>query len=132
MPSRVTIAFVAFVFCCLLSSAKLVTDVPRLANMNANSEEVANRSDRRFADLKTVLPKRGIVGYVGEPGTRALADYYLTQYALAPLVVERSPRHALVVGNFPGGALSQASLAGLRLVKDLGHGVFLFANEDAK
>ncbi len=34
-------------------------------------------------------------------GAAALGDYYLAQYALAPLVVDHSTNHALVVGNFP-------------------------------
>jgi hypothetical protein len=92
--------------------------------------EISERSDQRFAALRSALPKRGVVGYVGAPGTPALADYYLAQYALAPLVVENSPNHPLVIGNFPPGTVALASER-LRLVKDFGDGVLLFAGQYA-
>jgi len=93
------------------------------------TDAVARRSDQRFAALKAALPPRGVVGYVGESND-PVADYYLTQYALAPLVIDHSPNHPLVVGNF------SASLPGtphhLQLLTDFGNGVLLFANKDAK
>jgi len=78
-----------------------------------------------------MLPSRGVIGYIGEPGTAGLADYYLTQYALAPLVLDRSSKHPIVVGNFPGSLPSAASFNGLHLERDFGNGVLLFTTEDA-
>src|SRR5579864_7379641 len=98
---RMSVVFLAFMLCCLLSTARIVSDAPRLNRPPDSAQRVARRSDRRFAALKASLPERGVIGYVGEPGAAALGDYYLTQYALAPLVVDRSLNHALVVGNFP-------------------------------
>ena len=129
---RMTIASVAFALCCLLSTARLVIDAPTLSSLKTSNSEIASRSDRRFSALKAALPERGVVGYIGEPGTPALADYYLTQYALAPLVIDHSSNHALVVGNFPAAPALNAPLDDLRLVKDFGDGVLLFAREDAK
>ena len=75
-----------------------------------------------------------MTGYLGESGAAALGDYYLAQYALAPLVVDHSVNHALVVGNFPsstGGAPAALPSDHLQLVQDFGDGVLLFANKGA-
>jgi hypothetical protein len=136
---RLVIALTLFVLCCLLSTARIVFDAPTPARIAASSAEIEDRSDRRFAALKATLPRRGVVGYVGKPGTLAIADYYLAQYALAPLVVDNSPNHALVIGNFPAsGAVTPPEP--LHLLKDFGDGVLLYAgqassnnvNKDAK
>ena len=127
-------AFLAFMLCCLLSTARIVWDAPRLNRPPDSAQRVARRSEQRFAALKALLPKRGVIGYVGEPGAAALGDYYLTQYALAPLVVDHSLNHALVVGNFPsspGGAPAASPSGNLQLVQDFGDGVLLLANRGA-
>lgn len=129
LPRRFTIATLIFVLCCLLSTARELRDAPTLGLLNADN--LAKRSDQRFAALKAELPQQGVVGYIGESGTPAVVDYYLAQYALVPLVVDHSPNHPLVVGNFPispPGTLS----AHLHLLKDFGNGVLLFANKDTK
>jgi hypothetical protein len=124
LPLRFAISSVTLAACFLLSSGRLVFDAHHLKN---STDNIAQRSDQRFRELKATLPARGVVGYVGEPGPLALGDYYLAQYALAPLVVEHSPDHPLVIGNFP--ATSSATPADLQLVKDFGGGVLLFQNK---
>jgi hypothetical protein len=89
------------------------------------------RSDQRFAAVKTRLPATGIIGYIGGSGDSSTPDYYLTQYALAPLVVDRSTHHAIVIGNFPLSPPSSLP-PNLRLVEDFGRGVLLLAGEDAR
>jgi hypothetical protein len=126
---RITIASVVFTFVCLLSSARLVIDAPTPASVKESSDEITKRSDRRFSALRAALPERGVVGYIGESGTAALADYYLAQYALAPLVVDHSPNHALVVGNFPASS-DRVPSSDLQLMTDFGDGVLLFAGKD--
>lgn len=123
---RTAIASLVFAFCCLVSSARLLIDAPSPGTWRVLAAEVPRRSDMRFAALKAALPQRGVVGYVGEPGPAANGDYYLTQYALVPLIVDRSIQHSLVIGNFPNIAPS-AVPDDLRLVKDFGNGVLLFA-----
>lgn len=76
------------------------------------------------------MPERGVVGYIGAPGSPALAEYYLTQYALAPLVVDHSPNHPLVVGNFRAGTPLSEPPDSLQLVRDFGDGVLLFSGKD--
>ena len=92
-------------------------------------DDVEQDSDRRFARLKAALPQRGVVGYVGDTGESGIAPYYLAQYALAALVLDRSPNHRFVVGNFRA-SIAPKAFDKLRLVKDFGDGVLLFAGED--
>jgi hypothetical protein len=125
LQTRTTTSIVTFLACCLLSSAGLVYDAP---NPRHPPGDIARRSDLRFAALKSALPVTGVVGYIGEPGTPALADYYLAQYALAPLVLDQSPSHRLVVGNYPNQSPPPAA-PGLSGARDFGNGVFLFSNK---
>lgn len=86
-------------------------------------------ADKRCQALKGDLPGRGIVGYVddGQDDLDSTKEYYLTQYALAPVVVARNAERDLVVGNFrraDSGARKAAS-AGLEVVRDYRNGLFL-------
>jgi len=107
----------------------MLFNTPRPGHFEQDS--IASRSDQRFAVLKTRLPAEGVVGYVGESSDSATPDYYLTQYALAPLIVDNSTDHAIVIGNFPSSQASRIP-RNLQLVDDLGNGVLLLANKDAK
>jgi hypothetical protein len=124
-----TVGILAFAVCCLLSSAHLLWNTPDLLHLSV--DDIAARSDQRFAALKAQLPGRGVVGYIGESGNSGTAGYYLAQYALAPLVVDRSPNHALVIGSFPD-SLPDSPLGNLQLIQNFGNGVLLFAGNTAK
>jgi hypothetical protein len=126
--ARTVCAVLIFIVCCLVSSARLVMNAAISARRH---DTVAQNSDERFAPLKAALPDRGVVGYIGEAGNSGTADYYLAQYALAPLVVENSPDHALVVANFPRSKPDSVP-RNLELVTDFGNGVLLFRNPSAK
>lgn len=86
--------------------------------------------DERFEALKSALPTNsGTVGYVGDIAVDVNPSaYYLTQYALAPFVVEAGANHKLVVGNFsaPESAAKVAAANGLVAARDFGNGVVLF------
>lgn len=127
ISARTRITLLVFVLCCLLSSARLVIQAP-IPGRSA-PDDVERRSDLRFAPLKEALPRRGVVGYVGDAGERGVAPYYLAQYALAPVVLDRSLNHALVVGNFSSNPPADL-LEKLHLVKDFGDGLLLFSGED--
>ena len=128
--SRTTVASTGFVLCFLLSSARLVLDAPTVSGSKGGPDEIAMRSYQRFFGLKAALPERGVVGYIGEPGPLALGDYYLTGYALAPVIVDHSPDHDLVIGNFPNSPPLSAP-TNLQLKKDFGGGVLLFETYSA-
>ncbi len=128
-PGRNTAAILIFVACCLLSTVRLIRDAPNPFHLKA--DDISQRSDQRFAALQETLPNQGVLGYIGESVNSALPDYYLAQYALAPRVIDHSPNHPLVIGNFPSSAPTPPS-SYLRLIQDFGNGVLLFANQDAK
>ncbi len=130
---RATICSILLAACCLLSSARLVLQAPRPKDLNASAQKIPRQSGLRFAELKKDLPARGVVGYWGDSSLTppAVGAYYLTQYALAPLVVDRSLNHPLVIGNFPD-ASPPPFPPNLRLIKDFGDGVFLFVAEGAR
>lgn len=123
------VALVIFIGCCVLSVVQIVRNAPRPWRLQP--DDIARRSDQRFAAVKRVLPSSGVIGYVGEPGESSLPDYYLAQYALAPLVVDRSIEHKVVVGNFPSLHIPPL-MPGLREIQDFGNGVVLLANEDTQ
>jgi hypothetical protein len=122
-------AILLFILCCLLSTIRILRDAPNPAHLS--QDDISKRSDQRFAAVKTRLPATGVVGYIGESDNSSTPDYYLTQYALAPLVVDRSTHHAIVIGNFPLSRPSDLA-PNLRLVEDFGSGILLLAGEDAR
>ena len=115
------------VVACLLSSGRMLVHSPRTGEDAAENER---RSGAPFVALREVLPQRGVIGYIGRPED-SVGHYYLAQYALAPLVVDFSLNHRIVVGNFPT-APPQNLPANLKVVRDFGEGVLLLANEDAR
>src|SRR6202047_651522 len=96
---RARCAILFFTLCCLLSTIRILRETPNPAHLS--QDDISKRSDQRFVAVKTRLPASGVIGYIGESGDSSTPDYYLTQYALAPLVVDRSTHHAIVIGNFP-------------------------------
>ena len=125
------IASLVFILCCFLSTVRVVRDAHTPTRLP--TDDIATRSDQRFAALRAALPPRGVVGYVGASGNDGVRDYYLTQYALAPLVVDHSSNHSLVIANFPNSPQPRSVLSDrLQLVRDFGDGVLLLTNQDAK
>jgi hypothetical protein len=101
--------------------------------------------EARIEQLKPFLPASGAVGYVTTvendqifamekaiKNVEYLAQYALTQYTLAPLIVENSPELPLVVGNFIDGPPAPGFLEKHHLVplKDFGDGLVLYRREE--
>jgi hypothetical protein len=122
-----TFIFIVFLAACLLSSLHLVLHTPKPSELH--QDDVAKRSDQRFSALRAELPAHGVIGYIGESAGTAIPDYYLAQYALAPLVLDHSINHKLVVGNFTTASKLPRELA---LVKNFGNGVLLLENKDVR
>jgi len=129
VSTRATYGILLFVFCSVLSTARILVDSP--SPVHIIPDDVSQRSDERFMALKSRLPEYGVVGYIGDSGPSAIPDYYLAEYALAPLVLDRSPDHQLVLGNYPSSMPPEIPPT-LRLIQDFGNGVLLFATKDAK
>jgi hypothetical protein len=89
-------------------------------------DEITNY-ERRFRALKNVLPPCGVVGYITDK-TLTAKGFNLTQYALLPVVVERTTDRNLVVGNFHYPTINSAfyTKRNLELLNDFGNGVMLF------
>jgi hypothetical protein len=88
----------------------------------------------RLAAVKRALPPRGLVGYLGEEKSAVVhvnGQYYLSQYALAPVVlVFNSAAPDLVLGNFHDPRAQARSFAelGLESKTDFGNGVKLLVH----
>ncbi len=93
--------------------------------------------DERLRRLREHLPPRGVVGYTSDGWdgesfrtVEAMQDYFLTQYAVAPVIVLRGTSLPIVIGNYPadstaGLTSARTYPAGLVLRRDLGDGVVL-------
>ena len=127
--ARTIAGIVLFMVGSLLSSLRLTQTAPDPTHLQA--DEITEKAEHRFSALKSQLPSRGVVGYVGESGNAGTEDYYLAQYALAPLVVERSKNHRLVIVSVTTEP-PKPDTSGLELVKNFGNGVALCSNKDAK
>lgn len=104
----------------------------------APSPDGVTEFNNRFRELRAMLPPRGVIGYMTDPNvppgdTNAQAEYYLAQYALAPVLVVNSSEQRYVVGNFhleiaKGGLRDR----GFKLVREFGNGIVLLENEKVR
>ena len=100
--------------------------------------------ERRINQIKGALPGTAAVGYVTAVDNEKifyyerslfnvefLAQYILTQYTLAPVIVYNSPDYPLVVGNYIDGSPDQGFLKRKALipVRDFGDGLILYQKE---
>jgi hypothetical protein len=94
------------------------------------------RQERRLAGLRASVEARGLrgtIGYLGDspPGqaaepAREVEDYFLTQFALAPLVLDGdAERYEWIVVNLQSAASSARVPAGWKIEEDFGGGVLL-------
>ncbi|MCX6607377.1 MAG: hypothetical protein NTV52_27855 [Acidobacteria bacterium] len=89
----------------------------------------------RYQPVRSLLPDKGVIGYMTDPAAaadevNATAEFYLAQYALAPIVVVNSPNQRYVVTNFHV-MVTTGSMAdqGYKLVREFGNGVAVFENQ---
>ena len=100
--------------------------------------------ETRINQLKGALPRTAAIGYVTAvdnekifyyerslSNVEFLAQYILTQYTLAPVIVYNSPDYPLVVGNYIDGSPDADFLKKNRLtpVRDFGDGLILYQKE---
>jgi hypothetical protein len=130
---------VALLLILLYAGVSMARWVHRAASWHAGSaQDEITAYESRFRLLRSALPARGVVGYLGHPeptgatprdsNAAALLHfrrYLLAQYSLAPVLLIESTDHELVVGNFDPGN-SPPAPPGFRLVRDFGNGVVLF------
>ncbi|MCX5716022.1 MAG: hypothetical protein NTV07_04060 [Candidatus Omnitrophica bacterium] len=132
--TKTSMAIAAIIFVSLLSIIGVFKDT--ISNYSkCHIPDDITLYESRFNAVKTYLPKQGVIGYISDRKAEDIrfagvetARYYLSQYALAPVVVDYNVNHPFVLGNFTGSfdrAQMQAS-KGLLLIKDFGNGVVLF------
>lgn len=121
----------------LVSTGRLFTQVSDFY-VQAPAVDGVSEFTARFAQLKAMLPPSGVVGYMTDPGTpdndtNAQAEYHLTQYALAPVLVSRTTERRYIIGNFHT-KISTGSLReqGFKLIREFGNGIALLENEKGK
>lgn len=89
----------------------------------------------RLQRIKNDLPESGVVGYLSEmdyPGLKydiidSDEEFVMTQYNLAPLILDRgSSHHDFVIANVVGdGPFNFEEVFGLRVVNNYGYGIYL-------
>lgn len=89
--------------------------------------------DARFEALHKSMHPRSVLGYVSDNpanNIQSQAEFYLTQYALAPAIVKATTEEHFVVANFhtnsPNAAMLRAK--NLVLVQDFGNDVYIYRN----
>ena len=130
------VALLMLIVFALLSNLHLFRQTRDFAPKTIGRDEIT-LYEKRFEGLKKMLPPHGVVGYLSNKRVEDIrfdataAEYYLTQYALTPLVVVYSPNYPLVVGNFRQAVIDPQIYTSRDLVplKDFGNGVMLFRRE---
>ena len=126
-------ALVFIIFVIAVNAAFLLQDFE--FSRYAVGRDLVTIYDRRFDELRSSLPDSGMVGYATDKEPQqvfsdsyAIQRFYLTRYALSPLIVVNDIDHKHVVGDFHDSPprLEQYGEKGLAVVKDYGNGVILF------
>ena len=120
---RVRAGLILLLLIALLSSRELL----RITSHGQAGGSEAVTYLRRFDEVKKILPARGVICYTHphiDPS--ANKNYFLAQYALAPLVLRTSRDCDLLVADFPG-VFSTTKLEDRDYlpVRDFGNGVAL-------
>ena len=137
-PWAASRARIALALVMLYALASAASWIKLAAGPGRSAPDEISTYERRFQAIRSALPARGVVGYVGHPdpeaGTPAEREansllhfkrYLLAQYALAPLILIDSTGADVVVGNFdPGSPASPPP--GFRIAQDFGDGLLLF------
>ncbi len=112
----------------LILSAIIAFKAISYQSLNAGRDLVSNFEDR-IVGLKHSLPPRGTIGYFNdsEPDSINWEEYWLTQYALSPLIVAKNIDNEWVVGilHSSGLAGNRYEDLGLLLIRDYGNGIVL-------
>jgi hypothetical protein len=101
MSFRVQIGLVLLLVFPLALSSWMIGDVARRAPTNRHPEALRDW-EKRFVEVRPLLPPRGVVGHVATSDNQA-EELYRTQYVLTPLVVKDRGDLDLVVGTFTPG-----------------------------
>lgn len=97
----------------LLVGFTLFTGVSQLVDATVrgptdrHQETLRDWDEERLAEVRQLLPSRGVVGFVEKPGPGYpnVMFFYMAQYVIAPLVIDHiDPNQDWVIGVFPEGS----------------------------
>ena len=142
-PYRIVAALVLLIAVTVFANLNLLfSRVQHYANLP--QMDPVSIHEQRIEPIRKIMPPTPVLGYIttveneklflDERNLRSvefLAQYYLTQYTLAPVFVYNSPDYPLVVGNFLDGPADPERIGkkGLTPLHDLGNGVMLYRRE---
>ena len=123
---RVRAAVALLLSMAMLSGLRFLVGTATLARETHRPDEVT-LYQRRFAVLSPMLDRQRVVGYVTDRPDAA-REFFLTQYALAPVIVANHAHADLVIGNFfdPDTGPALAAAHRLALIRDFGEGLALY------
>ncbi len=130
------VVLLALAWIAVVSNVNIAKGVRKQWNPAAIDQDGRSRWEDRLQRLRNDLPKYGVVGYVSEqdiPGAPFMPidtneEFGLTQYFLAPLIVEHGTGYKYVIGNFgdPDYDYQVEKTLGLKQLMSYGMGIFLF------
>lgn len=88
--------------------------------------------EKRFEAVNRILPEHGVIGYLSDcsdmSDMHCIARFYVAQYALSPIILDRSPEHTLVIADFgkAGANLWDSGSNAMNLLMDSGNGIKLY------
>jgi hypothetical protein len=128
IPARAQAGLYATLALALVSTLAFLLDAISFDRKNDPESSGAAGYIKRYEVLRRELPTTNRLGYLTnmekDPGD---AEFHLTQYALAPMVLEQSTKPRYIIGNMvkaPDVAYMDAH--GVVALKDYGAGVVLF------
>jgi hypothetical protein len=108
--------------------------VKPLFEAGRNYQDQISEYEARFLEVKKMLPEHSVVGYLSSPSFplgEAKVHFGLTRYTLAPVIVNWSTHHSLLIGNFPLSEVQMNDeIEHFTIVKDFGKGVMLLKKKD--
>jgi hypothetical protein len=129
MNRRVRIGVIVLMVCALVRCVWQVVDVVVTDAPAARYPTIVAEYDGpHYAGLVEVLPAREVAGYITDDpdSAEAARSYFLSQYVLAPCVLVQEEEGKLILVDDPPDHAPRPSMAGRRLLRDLGNGVRLF------
>jgi hypothetical protein len=122
---------------CLISAGRLLLETLKSFDPLNVSNDMVTSWDTHMRLVQEALPSDvSVAGYLenadlrGSTSTQDLAEFFLTQYGLAPVVLQKGSNHEWIVGNF-GHTLAPHELSvldqmlGSHTTQDFGFGIYL-------
>lgn len=134
---RVLVLVGAFVVVSLLASGIMLgPSVTWLTKGTAETDYITSY-ENRFRAVREIVSGKGSVGYISYTNLNVVDSgfhLFLTQYSLAPTLVDRNSSSNWVIGNFPlvEGEPIRPSLSGFQVIRDFGDGVVLLEKDSSQ